>query len=242
MMNIIMEEFYKLPKKNILIYMGIAVIISSILSVGLLFYNINTISLTPTSKVILVYSLSSFTPFLFVFYGIITTYLISIEYDNNMWAILFVSKNKRMSIIDAKLIVSIILHLSLITIFFISSSLLSYLFIKSTISFALFIYTLIAYCIGTLAMITILFFLSLIIENKIYIILISIVTGLGNLLLQHRLAPFKFPEYIINSRELLNNQSLNRISHEFIYYSFYSLLVFCVVYIMMHIYVKRKDF
>ncbi|WP_373316353.1 ABC transporter permease [Staphylococcus marylandisciuri] len=242
MFKLFKAEYYKLPKSSVFTLIILSVIIAEIIATGLFFYNIKFSNTTPTVNIYLIYCISWFTPVFYLLFGVLTSYILSTEYENNMWSVLLVSDQNKVRVVFNKYIVALILSIVIIIVFAIVHMIFSMLIVGHLPNLISYLYILVSFLIGSLAMQSIQFFLGLAIPNRVYIIGVSLVISILYILVQSYWIPFKIPEHLINSKNILNTNRITMFDVGFIIYSIYSLLVFLFINALTCLYTKRKDF
>lgn len=235
-------EYFKLPKSKIVSAIIIAVVIIEILAIGLFLYNIKLGNVTPTANRFLIYAFSWFTPVFFILYGTFTSLIVSNEYEHKMWSMMLVSQQSKRNIVSAKYITLFLLTLMIMLVFMLVHAIVSLIIIGTIPQISVYLYILFAVWIGTLAMQAIQYTLSLMIENKVYIIGLSIFFAIVTLIVRSEALPFKIPEHIISSEKILHTNEVIMFNASFIVYAIYTILVFIVVSAYAYYYMDRKDF
>lgn len=242
MFRLFKAEYYKLPKLSIFVLIILSVIIAEIIATGLFFYNIKFSNTISTGNIFLIYCISWFTPVFYLLFGVLTSHVLSTEYENNMWSVLLISDQNKIRIVFNKYIVTFIISFIIVLIFAVVHMIFSILIVGYSPNLVSYIYILVSFFIGSLAMQSIQFFLGLAIPNRVYIVGISIVISILYILVQSYWIPFKIPEHLINSKDILNTNRITLFGINYIIYTLYSLLVFLFMNSLTYLYTKRKDF
>ncbi|MBE7583776.1 ABC transporter permease [Staphylococcus aureus] len=241
MFRLFKAEYYKLPKLSVFMLIILSVIIAEVIATGLLFYNMKFSNTTPTVNIFLIYCISWFTPVFYLIFGVLTSHILSTEYENNMWSVLLSDQDK-IRVVFNKYIVTFIMSILMILIFAVIHMVFSSLIIGHLPNLISYVYILVSFFIGSLAMQSIQFFLGLAIPNKVYIVGISIVISILYILVHSYWIPFKIPEHLINSKGILNTNRITIFDANFIIYTLYSLFIFLFMNSVTYYYTKRKDF
>lgn len=178
----------------------------------------------------------------YLIFGVLTSHILSTEYENNMWSVLLISDQDKIRVVFNKYIVTFIMSILMILIFAVIHMVFSSLIIGHLPNLISYVYILVSFFIGSLAMQSIQFFLGLAIPNKVYIVGISIVISILYILVHSYWIPFKIPEHLINSKGILNTNRITIFDANFIIYTLYSLFIFLFMNSVTYYYTKRKDF
>lgn len=242
MYRLMQSEYYKIPKITFFLTIIISVIITELLAIGLYFYNLHSSNLDSSANVFLIYGITWFILAFYILFGVFSSYIVSSEYENKMWSVLLISKQSILQFIFVKYLMLLSLMFLFTLVFAIAHFGISYTIIGESPNIHIYLYILFSVFLGTLAMQSIQFLLSLIIENKVYIVGISIFISLLYLLMQSNSMPFKIPEYIINSENIIKTSYVHMFDLNFLIYSFYSFILFIVFIFLTYLYIIRKDF
>ncbi|RQM99331.1 hypothetical protein COR53_02455 [Staphylococcus pettenkoferi] len=159
-----------------------------------------------------------------------------------MWSILLISKEKREKFVLTKALVIFLLTTIMILLFSIINLVLAYVVTGNIPNISEYYYLIITTLLGELGPFSIIFFLSLILQNKVYIICFSFFITLFTLLVPVNKQPFKLPEFIVNSSKIIAGEKIQFIDFNFLINGSLSIIILIIIVIISIIYIRKEEF